>query len=1514
MYKRIYSSHILLVLMCIGMLVSLDYFSASSVRAYGQSIPEGLDENVLIADFDGDGDVDLKDLNYLLLNWLETDCIDPCWCRNTDLDHSGTVDIADFSITAKEWGLIDKIHLDKQTLLPLESLSITVLDANESCTINIHTPAGVVHAFGGSLAENVCTASYIPSYLTGTYQITAFNNGIPTETEEFVVSDPNQGPIHLSSWASDRSHYFPGEKISLQVELNDHFGQPLESFTKKHSDSVLNFQTGALSVLRKVIGIDPCENLIARLYVYFDTTGTPNIFGNNYAHIYAGTRVDISLYAGDGISPLDPAIGIQSGYENNTDNALAATLIDNSWSIEVDKTIFQREKIAYLDFIIPPASSLSDIVFSVDYIQYNHNSGIGDRVYIADTYVSEGQFPVGYEFNTGYLFGQLGRFPIYLPLNPNSSGMLFFYSNYDDFLGHNLHHGTISHNGGGYYTNVFPWTKTFQTTAHLFCYADKWGHERGLTPPLLLTPEPDTRDDYHILEYNLSKRAYTAGETTHFQAVVRDPIGDPVNEFCLKESVVNSDSGKLSIFSQNIRTEQNGDNVVRLLSYFDTTGRWSALYAGTSVDITIFGPDGKSGIDPNIAVLEGSVNAERFSTSLTKQAGVYSWHISLDETLNGIDAQLYLDFILPPGNSSSEVIYRIDRIVYKPDMSWSDSLAIKGTTLSMNQFPLSGSYGKFEFKEGSRFSNLGYFPLYLSLNPRNSSLFIRLIGDKSTPMDGTLLDDNGAYTYSHTWPVEDCNDYRTSMCISMYGYFANKNRCTEEIMLFFTGEPRYLEGLVDEPVLLDTTWQVDLHDYFYVEPDYNNVEYFSSDPCVIVSDNIASFTPRTTEDTAYDVVITARSILDPCRIVSSDPFTLYAANCADSYDCDEVPEGKGACINYQCQYPTMKNSYYMYPQGVDLCVFNKDVSISNPFPVSGEQIEICATVANTGTTNIFDVSIDFYLDDLLGDPIAADTNDVLPTTYMDLPFRAYDACVQWTVPSGLEGKHRIWVKLSGDYPLGMIEDMMSNNYATVDFYVHDPCLSHIDPCLLGPCPTAAMFSEAPLLYTNDLPTCTTMNIIIPIVVHICEDEIVCGPVTGYELSYWSTIYWPSWSGYCQEFGVPQEAITDFIRMYERLVGLGSSGAGSQIPSLLDMPGLLEAPEGWSDGWLPCHPEPTLFPYIFYGGVFDPGCGGLCPVSAWDCGQGVSFSPRFDSPYYNAYAFNVSGGAKKITRCHNEIEYIEIPYQLCYPDSGDPSFNIPFSPFSGGLGGENGGYGGSGFSGPGSGPGGQPPIRFRTGHPVDQNGNSVGFNCIFCSTGTDISNSPTDIIHCEPDGIPASADFTFLKSETGLRSDSEDQMVAFYESPPPIYYPKTPDIPSAIIGQDQIAPIFTLTNVKGKAISLIDYRGRQVVLVFGNLHCPFTVARVPFLNRFSADTDSEDLKIVFVALGETMKSAKEFCINHNVGFEVLVDPYHQVGRLYGISKVPEAFIIDTDGRILAGTPQLGQIVWQMLAED
>jgi len=55
-----------------------------------------------------------------------------------------------------------------------------------------------------------------------------------------------------------------------------------------------------------------------------------------------------------------------------------------------------------------------------------------------------------------------------------------------------------------------------------------------------------------------------------------------------------------------------------------------------------------------------------------------------------------------------------------------------------------------------------------------------------------------------------------------------------------------------------------------------------------------------------------------------------------------------------------------------------------------------------------------------------------------------------------------------------------------------------------------------------------------------------------------------------------------------------------------------------------------------------------------------------------------------------------------------------------------------------------------------------------------------------------------------------------------------------IGSDfgRIAPDFSLPDVNGDLVTLAEFRGQDVLLVFGNTRCPHCVARIPLLTNWT----------------------------------------------------------------------------------
>jgi peroxiredoxin len=109
----------------------------------------------------------------------------------------------------------------------------------------------------------------------------------------------------------------------------------------------------------------------------------------------------------------------------------------------------------------------------------------------------------------------------------------------------------------------------------------------------------------------------------------------------------------------------------------------------------------------------------------------------------------------------------------------------------------------------------------------------------------------------------------------------------------------------------------------------------------------------------------------------------------------------------------------------------------------------------------------------------------------------------------------------------------------------------------------------------------------------------------------------------------------------------------------------------------------------------------------------------------------------------------------------------------------------------------------------------------------------------------------------------------------------------------IAPLFRLPRLDGGEISLLDYRGRNVVVVFSDPDCPPCDELAPQLEAVHRRLPG--LAIVMISRGdaaETRAKAAEFGLTFPIGLQ----RHWEVSREYGIFANPAAFFVDEWGTI------------------
>lgn len=113
-----------------------------------------------------------------------------------------------------------------------------------------------------------------------------------------------------------------------------------------------------------------------------------------------------------------------------------------------------------------------------------------------------------------------------------------------------------------------------------------------------------------------------------------------------------------------------------------------------------------------------------------------------------------------------------------------------------------------------------------------------------------------------------------------------------------------------------------------------------------------------------------------------------------------------------------------------------------------------------------------------------------------------------------------------------------------------------------------------------------------------------------------------------------------------------------------------------------------------------------------------------------------------------------------------------------------------------------------------------------------------------------------------------------------------------------APDFTLNTLNGELVKLSDLKGQVVIVNFWATWCPPCREEIPSMMRLNAAMAGKPFRMLCVSIDEGGKLAvEEFFRKSGFSLPVLMDADKRVGKLYGITGVPETFVIDRRGVIL-----------------
>lgn len=109
-----------------------------------------------------------------------------------------------------------------------------------------------------------------------------------------------------------------------------------------------------------------------------------------------------------------------------------------------------------------------------------------------------------------------------------------------------------------------------------------------------------------------------------------------------------------------------------------------------------------------------------------------------------------------------------------------------------------------------------------------------------------------------------------------------------------------------------------------------------------------------------------------------------------------------------------------------------------------------------------------------------------------------------------------------------------------------------------------------------------------------------------------------------------------------------------------------------------------------------------------------------------------------------------------------------------------------------------------------------------------------------------------------------------------------------------APDFTLVDLQGKTWQLSHFRGKVVFINFWATWCPPCLEEMPSMQALNAGMAQAPFQMLTILNNDQPAFAQNLADKIGITFPILVDPNSETATLYGLTGVPETFIVDPQG--------------------
>lgn len=126
-------------------------------------------------------------------------------------------------------------------------------------------------------------------------------------------------------------------------------------------------------------------------------------------------------------------------------------------------------------------------------------------------------------------------------------------------------------------------------------------------------------------------------------------------------------------------------------------------------------------------------------------------------------------------------------------------------------------------------------------------------------------------------------------------------------------------------------------------------------------------------------------------------------------------------------------------------------------------------------------------------------------------------------------------------------------------------------------------------------------------------------------------------------------------------------------------------------------------------------------------------------------------------------------------------------------------------------------------------------------------------------------------------------------------------------ESKLAPDITVKSINNESLTLSSLKGKVVILNFWATWCPPCREEIPSMMKLNSTMAGKPFQMVAVSIDEGGKKAVEdFFTESHFSLPAYLDSDTSAAKIYGITGVPETFVIDKNGVIVKKV--IGPIDW------